>query len=66
LAAETARAAFEGRKTPAELFDQKYGTHVGDLGRYVDQAAAALPKPVQGAYHQADDALHDSYRRLVL
>jgi hypothetical protein len=65
LAAETARAAREGRDTPVDIADKYYGTHLGDLGHYVDKAADALPKPLEDAYHEADDAVHDFYRRLT-
>jgi hypothetical protein len=67
LAAETARAASEGRKTPIEIADEYYGSHVSNLGWYVDAAAqAVLPKSGQKAYEATDDAVHDWYRRHFL
>jgi len=64
LAAEPARAAIKGEKTPIEIADKYYGTHVSDPGYYEDKLAKAVLSPsLHRDYEEGWDAILDWTRK---
>lgn len=65
LAAETARAAVRGEKTPLEIADEYYGTGFSDIYGWA-QRSKYVPQPVKASQKAVMETLQDAYYNLFL
>jgi hypothetical protein len=67
LVCSTARAALDGEKTPIEIADEYYGTHLGDVKGWVQgQYPAQVPSPGAAPESQPDESARKRLGRIYV